>query len=157
MIKVGIGYDVHKLVKGRKLIMGGVQVPHTLGLLGHSDADVLIHSIMDSLTGASKKGDIGRLFPDNNDEFKDISSLELLKRVNEMLKNDGWHIVNIDAVIIAQKPKFMNFISEMEKNIADCLGIDIEQVNIKATTEEKLGFTGREEGIASQAVCLIEK
>jgi len=157
MIKVGIGYDVHKLVKDRKLIVGGVHVPHTLGLLGHSDADVLIHSIMDSLTGASKKGDIGRLFPDNNDEFKDISSLELLKRVNEMLKNDGWHIINIDAVIIAQKPKFMSFIPEMEKNIADCLGIDIQQVNIKATTEEKLGFTGREEGIASHAVCLIEK
>lgn len=156
-IRVGIGYDVHKLVENRKLILGGVQIEYEKGLLGHSDADVLLHAIMDSMTGAAKKGDIGRLFPDNSDEFKDIDSMVLLKRVYELLKADGWKIGNIDAVIVAQRPKLMSFIPEMEKNIAKCLEVDVDRINVKATTEEKLGFTGSGEGMSAKAVCLIQK
>lgn len=155
--RIGTGYDVHRLAEGRRLILGGVEIPHILGLLGHSDADVLLHAIMDSMTGAAKKGDIGRLFPDTDDEFEGISSIELLRRVNELIKKDGWKIENIDSIIIAQKPKLMNYIAQMERNISQCLGIDESRVNVKATTEEGLGFSGREEGIAAQAVCLISK
>lgn len=155
--KVGIGYDVHKLVEDRKLIIGGVLIPYEKGLLGHSDADVLIHSIMDSLLGAMKKGDIGKLFPDTSSEFKNISSLILLQKVGEILKKENYSISNIDSVIVAQNPKMRPFINEMEKNIASCLNIDVEQVNVKATTEEELGFTGSGEGIASKSICLIYK
>lgn len=156
-MRVGLGYDVHRLTDGRKLILGGVEIPYEKGLLGHSDADVLIHAIMDALLGAAKKGDIGKLFPDTAVEFEGISSLELLRRVNELLKADGWNIVNIDSIIVAQKPKMMPHIQAMEKNIAKVLGIDIDCINVKATTEEGLGFSGRGEGIASKAVCLLGK
>lgn len=156
-IRVGIGYDVHKLVEGRALILGGVDINYEKGLLGHSDADVLVHAIMDALTGAAKKGDIGRLFPDNDDSYKGISSLELLKRVNSILISDGFKIGNIDSVIIAQKPKLMPYISSMEENIASCLNIDKDLVNVKATTEESLGFTGSGEGMAAKAICLLYK
>lgn len=156
-IRIGLGYDVHKLVDNRKLILGGIEIPYEKGLLGHSDADVLIHAIMDSLIGASKKGDIGRLFPDNDNSFKDISSIQLLKRVNKLLIQDGWKIINIDCIIIAQKPKLMTYISNMEEKISSCLNIELDCINIKATTEEGLGFTGSGEGISAQAVCLIEK
>lgn len=155
--RVGLGYDVHKFAEDRKLILGGVEIPYEKGLLGHSDADVLVHAIMDAMLGAAKKGDIGKLFPDNSEEFKGISSLELLKRVNEILKAYGFYIINIDSIIIAQKPKMMPYIPQMEKNIADILGIDYDCINVKATTEEGLGFTGRGEGIASKAVCLLGK
>lgn len=155
MFRIGSGYDVHRLVKGRKLIIGGVDIPYEKGLLGHSDADVLIHSVMDSLLGASAKGDIGKYFPDTDSKFKDISSIELLKQVKEMIDKD-YLISNIDATIIAQKPKMSPYIDEMKKNIATALNIDISQINIKATTEEGLGFTGNGEGISSQTVCLIQ-
>ncbi len=156
-MRVGLGYDVHKLVKDRKLILGGVDIPYEKGLLGHSDADVLIHAIMDSIVGACKKGDIGKLFPDTKDEFEGISSMELLKRVYTLIKNDGYKIVNIDSVIVAQKPRMSEYIDSMEKNISRCLEIDEDFVSVKATTEENLGFTGREEGISAKAICLIEK
>lgn len=156
-IRVGIGYDVHKLVENRKLIIGGVDIPYEKGLLGHSDSDVLIHAIMDSIIGACKKGDIGKLFPDNNPEFKDISSIELLKRVYQFIKSDDYKIINIDSVIVAQKPKMAPYIESMEKNISECLNIPVDSVSVKATTEEELGFTGRKEGIAAKAVCLVEK
>ena len=156
-IRVGLGYDVHRLTENRKLILGGVEIKYEKGLLGHSDADVLIHAIMDALTGASKNGDIGRLFPDDSDEFKDISSMLLLKRVYSILKADGWKIGNIDAVIVAQRPKLMDYIPQMEKNIAQCLETQPNRINIKATTEEKLGFTGSGEGMSAKAVCLIFK
>lgn len=156
-IRVGLGYDVHKLEYNRKLIVGGVEIPFEKGLLGHSDADVLIHAIMDSILGACKKGDIGKLFPDNSDEFKDISSIELLKRVYNIIKADGYEVINIDSIIVAQKPKMMPYIDDMESNISECLNISKDCVNVKATTEEKLGFTGREEGISAKAVCLVEK
>jgi len=155
LFRIGSGYDVHRLVKGRKLIIGGVDIPYEKGLLGHSDADVLIHSVMDSLLGASAKGDIGKYFPDTDSKFKDISSIELLKQVKEMIDKD-YLISNIDATIIAQKPKMSPYIDEMKKNIATALNIDISQINIKATTEEGLGFTGNGEGISSQTVCLIQ-
>jgi len=156
-IRVGLGYDAHKFDVNRKLIIGGVYIPYEKGLLGHSDADVLVHAVMDSIVGACKKGDIGKLFPDDDHEFKDISSLELLKRVYEIIKNDGYRIINIDSIIVAQKPKMAQYISNMEKNISECLCIEPDDVSVKATTEEKLGFTGREEGIAAKAVCLVEK
>jgi len=155
LIRIGNGYDVHKLVKGRKLIIGGVDIPYEKGLLGYSDADVLIHSIIDSLLGAAAKGDIGKHFPDIDSKFKDISSIELLKQVKEMINKD-YLISNIDATIIAQEPKMSPYIDEMKKNIATALNIDISQINIKATTEEGLGFTGSGEGISSQSVCLIQ-
>ena len=154
-MRVGMGYDVHKLVEGRKLILGGVEIPHTLGLLGHSDADVLLHAIMDALLGAAALGDIGKHFPDTDERYRGISSLKLLSHVGALLEEHQYVIENIDATVIAQKPKLRPFIEEMAGKIADTLGIEKTQVNVKATTEEHLGFTGREEGIASQAVCLI--
>lgn len=154
-MRVGMGYDVHKLVEGRDLILGGVKVPHTLGLLGHSDADVLLHAIMDALLGAAALGDIGKHFPDTDPAYKGISSLKLLEQVAGLLEEKGYVIDNIDATIIAQKPKLRPYIEQMEQNIAKTLGIAREQVNVKATTEEGLGFSGREEGIASQAICML--
>lgn len=152
-MRVGMGYDVHKLVEGRDLILGGVKVPHTLGLLGHSDADVLLHAIMDALLGAAALGDIGKHFPDTDPAYEGISSLKLLEHVRDLIAKKGYVIENIDATVIAQKPKLRPYIEQMEQNVADTLQIAKEQVNIKATTEEWLGFTGREEGIASQAIC----
>ena len=157
MLRIGNGYDVHKLAEGRKLIRGGVEIPYEKGLLGHSDADVLVHAVMDSLLGAAALGDIGKHFPDNSERYKDISSIFLLKNVFSLLENEGYSIINIDASIIAQEPKMAPYIEIMRKNIADALNIDMGAVNIKATTEEGLGFTGRGEGIAASAVCLIEK
>ena len=157
MIRVGIGYDVHRLKEGRALILGGVNIPHTLGLDGHSDADVLVHAIMDSLLGAAALGDIGKLFPDTDDSFKDADSIELLKICISKLKEIGYTVGNIDATVIAQKPKLMPYILEMRENVASACQIDLNNVNIKATTEEKLGFTGNEEGISAQAVSLIFK
>lgn len=156
MIRIGHGYDVHKLVEGRKLIVGGVEIPHEKGLLGHSDADVLLHAVSDSLLGAAALGDIGCLFPDNDPKFEGADSLVLLKEVVSVLKNAGYKAVNIDCTLIAQRPKMRPHIDEMRKNIADACGIPVGFVSIKATTEEKLGFTGREEGISAHAVCLIE-
>ncbi len=154
-MRIGMGYDVHKLVQGRDLIIGGVKIEYEKGLLGHSDADVLLHSIMDALLGAAALGDIGKHFPDTEEAFRGISSLELLDRVGKLLEEKCFLIENIDATIIAQKPKMRPFIDRMRENIADTLGIDLAQVNIKATTEEGLGFTGSGEGISSQAVCLL--
>ncbi|MBQ9518354.1 MAG: 2-C-methyl-D-erythritol 2,4-cyclodiphosphate synthase [Firmicutes bacterium] len=157
MYRVGLGYDVHKLVEGRDLIMGGVKIPYAMGLLGHSDADVLVHAIMDALCGAAKLGDIGKLFPDTDPKYKGISSILLLKYVKEELDKKGWKVVNIDSIIVAQRPKMRPYIPEMEEIIAKTLGVDTECINVKATTEEELGFTGRKEGISSKAVCLLEK
>ncbi|MBO4702174.1 MAG: 2-C-methyl-D-erythritol 2,4-cyclodiphosphate synthase [Lachnospiraceae bacterium] len=154
-MRVGLGYDVHCLESGRDLIIGGVKIEYEKGLLGHSDADVLTHAIMDALLGAACLGDIGLHFPDTAGEFKDISSIVLLERVRELIKDAGYEIGNIDATIIAQAPKMRPYIDDMRKNIADALKIDIIQVNIKATTEEHLGFTGRGEGISSEAICLL--
>ena len=155
-MRVGMGYDVHKLVENRKLIIGGVEIPYEKGLLGHSDADVLLHAIMDALLGAAALGDIGKHFPDSDDAYKGISSIELLKRVGKLLDEKQYVIENIDATIIAQRPKMRPYIEAMEANIAKALGIDTEQVNVKATTEEGLGFTGSGEGISSQAIVAIE-
>ena len=147
-MRVGMGYDVHKLVEGRDLIIGGVRIPHTLGLLGHSDADVLLHAIMDALLGAAGLGDIGKHFPDTDPQYKGISSMKLLSHVAELIREKGYVVENIDATIIAQKPKMRPHIPQMEENIAGTLGISTDQVNVKATTEEGLGFTGTEEGIS---------
>ena len=155
--RIGHGYDVHKLTEGRRLVLGGVEIPHTLGLLGHSDADVLVHAVMDALIGAMALGDIGKHFPDNDNAYLDISSIKLLARVQELLCENGYAVSNIDATVIAQKPKLAPHIDQMRENIAKTLGITTSQVNVKATTEERLGFTGREEGIAAHAVALIEK
>ena len=154
-MRVGMGYDVHKLVEGRDLILGGIKIPHTLGLLGHSDADVLLHAIMDALLGAAALGDIGKHFPDTDPAYKGISSIKLLEHVGKLLEENGYVISNIDATVIAQKPKLRPYIEEMEQNIADTLKIAKDQVNVKATTEEGLGFTGRQEGISSQAICMF--
>ena len=154
-MRVGMGYDVHKLVEGRDLILGGVKIPHTLGLLGHSDADVLLHAIMDALLGAAALGDIGKHFPDTDPQYKGISSIRLLEHVAKLIEEKGYIVENIDATIIAQKPKMRPYIEEMEKNIAAALHIDVSQVNVKATTEEGLGFTGTEQGISSQAICAL--
>ncbi|MBU5591990.1 2-C-methyl-D-erythritol 2,4-cyclodiphosphate synthase [Clostridium sp. MSJ-4] len=154
-MRIGLGYDVHKLVENRDLILGGLIVPHEYGLLGHSDADVLVHAIMDSILGAACLGDIGRHFPDNNATYKNISSLELLSKVLELITQKGFIVGNIDATIIAQKPKLSPYIDKMRSNISKTLNIDIDKINIKATTEEGLGFTGNEEGIASQSICLL--
>ncbi|MCD3195501.1 2-C-methyl-D-erythritol 2,4-cyclodiphosphate synthase [Clostridium botulinum C] len=154
-MRIGMGYDVHKLCKNRKLILGGVDIPYELGLFGHSDADVLVHAIMDSLLGAAALGDIGKHFPDTDKKFKGISSLLLLKKVSNLLKENSYKIVNIDATIIAQKPKMAPYIPEMIKNISCALNIEKTQINIKATTEEGLGFTGEGLGISSQSICLI--
>ncbi|MDD3395113.1 MAG: 2-C-methyl-D-erythritol 2,4-cyclodiphosphate synthase [Clostridia bacterium] len=156
-MRIGSGYDVHKLVGGRKLILGGVEVTYDKGLLGHSDADVLLHAIMDALLGAAALGDIGKHFPDSNQEYKDADSLSLLSKVLYLISQKGYCIMNIDATIIAQKPKLAPYISKMRENIASVLGIEMDQVNVKATTEEGLGFTGAGEGIAASAVCLIEE
>lgn len=154
-MRVGMGYDVHKLVEGRDLIIGGVKIPHTLGLLGHSDADVLLHAIMDALLGAAALGDIGKHFPDTDPQYKGISSMKLLEHVGKLISEKGYVVENIDATIIAQKPKMRPHIEEMEKNIAAALNISTDQINVKATTEEGLGFTGTEEGISSQAICAL--
>lgn len=154
-MRVGLGYDVHKLVEGRKLILGGVTIPYEKGLLGHSDADVLLHAISDALLGAAALGDIGKHFPDTSEEFKGISSLILLERVGKLLEEKLYFIENIDATIIAQQPKMRPHIAEMEANIARTLHLDASQVNVKATTEEGLGFTGSGEGISAQAVCSL--
>ena len=154
-MRIGHGYDVHRLVKGRKLILGGVNVNHDLGLLGHSDADVLVHAIIDSLLGAAALGDIGVLFPDTDEKYKNADSIELLKKVCRILEEKSFKIVNIDSTIIAQKPKLKEHICKMRENIANACNIDINCVNVKATTEENLGFTGREEGIAAHAISLI--
>ena len=153
--KVGHGYDVHKLVTGRRLVLGGVVIPYEQGLQGHSDADVLTHAIMDALIGAMGLGDIGKHFPDTDGAYKDISSLELLKNVRQMLKDNALSVGNIDATVIAQKPKISPYIDRMKANIAKTLEVDPAQINIKATTEEGLGFTGRKEGISAHAVALI--
>ncbi len=154
-MRIGHGYDVHKLAEGRKLIIGGVHIPNEKGLLGHSDADVLIHAIMDALLGAATLGDIGRMFPDTDSNFKDANSLFLLKTVCNELKLFRYNIVNIDSTIIAQSPKMSSYIPQMKKNICKVCDINESQINIKATTEEHLGFTGRLEGISAHAVCLI--
>ena len=153
---IGHGYDVHRLVEGRKLILGGVEIPYEKGLLGHSDADVLLHAISDALLGAAALGDIGKLFPDNDPAFKDADSLVLLRKVNSHLTMAGYRIVNIDATVLAQAPKLAPHIAEMRKNIARALFLDPSLVSVKATTEEGLGFTGEGLGIAAHAVCLIE-
>lgn len=155
-MRVGLGYDVHKFDKDRELIIGGVNIPYDKGLLGHSDADVLVHAIMDGLLGALGERDIGYHFPDTDPEYKDISSLELLSRVKSLLDKKSYSVVNIDSVVMAERPKLLNYIEEMEENIARVLEIDKSLINIKATTTEKLGFVGREEGIAAQSVCLLK-
>lgn len=155
-MRIGQGYDVHKLVEGRKLILGGVEIPHNVGLLGHSDADVLLHAIMDSLLGASALGDIGKLFPDTDERYKGADSLALLKEVVRVLGEKGYKIVNIDSTVIAQSPKLKDYIVKMRENIASACNIDVDRVSVKATTEEHLGFTGRKEGISAHSVCLIE-
>lgn len=157
MIRIGQGYDVHRLVKGRKLIMGGKEIEYEKGLLGHSDADVLTHAICDALLGAAALGDIGRRFPDSDPKYKDVNSLKLLAEVGKMLKTMGCEINNIDAIIIAEEPKFSHHIDEMRRNIADTLNIGTGAVSIKATTEEGLGFTGKKEGIAASAVAIINE
>lgn len=155
-MRIGHGYDVHKLVSDRKLILGGVEIPSSFGLLGHSDADVLLHAIMDSLLGAACLGDIGVHFPDSDEKYKGISSIKLLKTVCEMLRNKNYEIQNIDSTIIAQKPKLSPYILDMRKNISNACEIDIGKINVKATTEEGLGFTGNLEGISVHAVCIIK-
>ena len=154
-MRVGMGYDVHKLVEGRKLIIGGVDIPYEKGLLGHSDADVLLHAIMDAILGAAAMGDIGLHFPDNDPKYEGASSIKLLECVGDMITREGYLIENIDATIIAQRPKMRPYIDAMRENVAAALGIDAGQVNVKATTEEGLGFTGSGEGISSQAIALI--
>lgn len=154
-MRIGMGYDVHKLVEKRDLILGGVKIPYQLGLLGHSDADVLIHAIMDALLGASALGDIGKHFPDTDSKYKGVSSIELLKHVGNLLTKHNYKIGNIDATIIAQKPKMAPHIPTMRENIASALNISLDQINVKATTEEGLGFTGEGLGISSQAICLL--
>ncbi len=154
-MRIGIGYDVHRLTKERKLIIGGVDIPYEKGLLGHSDADVLLHAIMDAMLGAAALGDIGQHFPDTDEQWKGADSLKLLEAVGQLINESGYKVGNIDAVIIAQRPKMLPYILQMRKNIAGVLDITTAQVNIKATTEEKLGFTGEGLGISSQAVCLL--
>ncbi|ADL08831.1 2-C-methyl-D-erythritol 2,4-cyclodiphosphate synthase [Thermosediminibacter oceani] len=156
-MRVGIGYDAHRLVEGRRLVLGGVVIPFEKGLLGHSDADVLVHAINDALLGAAALGDIGTHFPDTDPKYKDISSILLLKKVGELLKREGFGVVNIDSVICAEKPKLSPFIEKMRQNIAEALNIAKEKVSVKATTTEGMGFEGRGEGISAQAICLIKK
>lgn len=156
-MRIGHGYDVHKLVEGRDLILGGVKIEHSLGLLGHSDADVLLHAVSDALLGAAGLGDIGRHFPDTDPQYKGADSLELLRIVGQKVAAAGFRISNIDVTMIAQRPKLRPHIETMERNIASVLNLDVSRVNVKATTEERLGFTGREEGMACHAVCLLEE
>ncbi len=155
-MRIGHGYDVHKFAENRKLILGGTEIPYEFGLLGHSDADVLVHAIMDSLLGAAALGDIGKLFPDTDEKYKGADSMLLLKEVCRVLADNGYSIVNIDSTVIAQKPKLKPYIDTMRENIASVCGIDVSCVSVKATTEEKLGFTGRLEGVSAHAVCLID-
>ena len=156
-MRIGLGYDVHKLVEGRPLIIGGVNVPHEKGLLGHSDADVLIHAIMDGMLGALALGDIGKYFPDTDDKYKGSDSMKLLKCVNDLINEKGYEINNIDSIIIAQSPKMAPHIEQMRKNIAEILNTDIDNISVKATTEEGLGFTGMKQGISAQSICLLTK
>ena len=156
-MRIGHGYDVHRLTENRKLILGGVEIPYEKGLLGHSDADVLLHAVADSLLGAAALGDIGKLFPDNDPAYEGANSLVLLKKVENRLFETGYRIVNIDSTVLCQAPKLRKYIDEMRANIAKACDIDVEAVSVKATTEEGLGFTGNGEGIAAHAVCLIEK
>ena len=156
MTRFGMGYDVHRLVEGRRLILGGVEVPHRLGLLGHSDADVLLHAVADALLGAAALGDIGRHFPDTDPAYEGISSMVLLEHVARLLAEKGWRVGNVDATIVAQQPKLAPFIGQMNENLARVLGTSLEQVNVKATTEERLGFTGTEQGISAYAVAGLE-
>jgi 2-C-methyl-D-erythritol 2,4-cyclodiphosphate synthase len=156
-MRIGNGYDVHKLVENRALILGGVNIPFEKGLLGHSDADVLIHAIMDALLGALAKGDIGKHFPDTSQEYKDISSTELLKYVRKLIENDGYKVINIDSIIVAQRPKLALYIDTMRENIAAALNMETGNISVKATTEEGLCFTGSGEGIKAYAVCLLDK
>ncbi len=155
-MRVGTGYDVHRLQAGRKLVLGGVEIPYEMGLFGHSDADVLLHAVMDALLGAAALGDIGLHFPDTDEAYRGISSMKLLGRVGAMLAQAGYSVGNIDVTIIAQEPKLRPYISQMEENMARALGISRTRVSVKATTEERLGFTGRREGISAQAVCILE-
>lgn len=155
-MRIGHGYDVHKLVEGRDLIVGGVKIPYEKGLLGHSDADVLLHAVSDSLLGAAAMGDIGGMFPDNDPQFLDADSLVLLRRVFERLRESGYKVINVDATIIAQRPKMKPYIPEMRMNIAAALSTSIDNISVKATTEEEMGFTGRGEGISAHCVCLID-
>ena len=157
MLRIGQGYDVHKLVIGRRLIIGGVEIEHETGLLGHSDADVLLHAICDALLGAAALGDIGKHFPDTDEKYKNINSLILLSEVGKLLYKEGFTINNIDATVIAQAPKLAPYIEKMRQNIASALELDIKYVSVKATTEEHLGFTGRKEGIAASAVCILNE
>lgn len=156
-MRIGHGYDVHKLVEGRKCIIGGVDIPSPVGLLGHSDADVLLHAVSDALLGAAAMGDIGHLFPDTDDRWRGVDSLKLLEEVANQVKSKGYTINNIDSTIIAQAPKMAPYINDMRKNIATACGIDVDCVSVKATTEEGLGFTGAKEGISAHAVCIINK
>ena len=156
-MRIGHGYDVHKLVEGRDLILGGVKIDHSLGLLGHSDADVLLHAVSDALLGAAGLGDIGKHFPDTDPQYKGADSLKLLEIVAQRVNAAGYRVSNIDVTLIAQKPKLRPHIEQMEKNIASAVGIDVSRINVKATTEEKLGFTGTEQGMACHAVCLLEE
>ena len=156
-MRIGIGYDVHALIEGRPLILGGVKIEHTLGLLGHSDADVLTHAVMDALLGAAALGDIGKLFPDSDDRYAGADSLALLRRVTAYLAENGWQAVNVDATVVAQAPKLMPYIGAMRENLAAAMGLDVGCVSVKATTEERLGFTGSGEGMAAHAVALVEK
>lgn len=157
MIRIGNGYDVHVLAEGRKLMLGGVEIPHTKGVLGHSDGDVLVHAIMDAILGALALGDIGQHFPDTDMKYENIDSTILLKRVKELIIKRGYKIINLDSIIVLQKPKVKPYIEAMRKRIAEVLEIDVEQVSVKATTEEKLGFTGDESGVKSYCVVLLEK
>jgi 2-C-methyl-D-erythritol 2,4-cyclodiphosphate synthase len=156
-MRIGIGFDAHRLVENRKLVLGGVKIPYPRGLLGHSDADVLVHAINDALLGAAGLGDIGKHFPDSDEKYKDIKSLLLMERVRELLQSHGFAVINIDSVICAQEPKLAPYIDEMRQNIANTLNIHIDQVSVKATTTEKMGYEGRGEGISCQAVCLLER
>ena len=157
MFRIGTGYDVHKLVPGRRLVLCGVEITSEVGLLGHSDADVLAHAVMDAMLGAAALGDIGKLFPDNDDAYLGADSMELLKNVRDVLRAHGWRLGNLDATVIAQRPKLAPFIDTMRSNIAGVLETDVSNISIKATTEERLGFTGSGEGIAAHAVCLIQR
>ncbi|MBO5904637.1 MAG: 2-C-methyl-D-erythritol 2,4-cyclodiphosphate synthase [Clostridia bacterium] len=157
MFRIGHGYDVHRLTEGRPLIIGGVNIPHEAGLLGHSDADVLVHAIMDSMLGALALGDIGKHFPDTDERYKGADSIELLRQVAKIIDNHGYSVANIDSTILAQAPKMAPHIDQMRKNVADAIGIDVSRVSVKATTEEKLGFTGEKKGIAAHAVCLLTR
>ena len=156
-MRIGHGYDVHRLVEGRELIVGGVHIPYEKGLLGHSDADVLLHAVSDALLGAAAMGDIGGMFPDNDPEYLGADSLVLLRQVFQRLRDNGYSVINVDCTVIAQKPKMKPYIPEMRMNIAAALSTDVENISVKATTEEKMGFTGRGEGISAHCVCLIDK